>query len=196
VEDLEPTAAIETTLPFPPDSASAEPALAAALPKSIDADDGATRVDAGDASLRERLGVALIGRLGIACVFLAAVLASRIFGLEDAFFEDTPTITGASAAVALALLSVGLGRRVRRLVPFAMAQVLLDVILLTGAIAAVWSGVPGPAGQGVPRPQRRRRDGLHGCGAARGRPGAPLLLPSMLSCRSRSRRSCTNVIHL
>src|SRR5262249_46230660 len=79
-------------------------------------------------------------------VFLAAVLATRVFGpAYDVPIVSTGTLVGATVAVALALLSVWSGRRVGRVFAFAYAQVMLDVVLVAGAIAAVWSGVPGSA---------------------------------------------------
>jgi len=107
---------------------------------------GATAVSVRESLLRERLGVALIGRLSIATVFLAAILATRVFGpVHDVPIVSTGTLVGATVAVALALISVWWGRRVRRVVAFAYAQVMLDVVLVAGAIAAVWNGVPGSA---------------------------------------------------
>jgi PAS domain S-box-containing protein len=96
--------------------------------------------------LRERLRVALVGRLSVATVFLAAVLASRVFAhVVDAPIHSAETLVGATCAVAIALASVWWASRVRRIEIFAQAQTVLDVLLVAGAVAAVWSGVPGSA---------------------------------------------------
>jgi PAS domain S-box-containing protein len=104
---------------------------------------GVAREGARDRLLRERLLVALIGRLAIATVFLAAAIASRLFGPPGAApIQSTRALLGAAGGVGIALVAVAAARRVRRLASFTSVQVLLDVALITGAIAAVWTGVP------------------------------------------------------
>ena len=89
---------------------------------------------AADETLRERLRVLLFARVLMVTVFLAAVSAYHLTVARSEHVIGSATFLAIAVAYALTLLSALAVTRVRQLRAFAYAQMVFDVLLLTGAI--------------------------------------------------------------